>query len=132
MKYLAVLLTLLTPVITHAQSVQSFVAIILAFITNTLIPFILGIAFLIFVINAVRFFVIGGANEDSQEKAKALVLYSLMAFVFILSFWGLVNILAGSFFSPLDANPDCHFRVSDYIANDTEPCDADPYSFGPG
>jgi hypothetical protein len=126
------LLALLVPTISHAASVQQLVTNMLAFVQNILIPFILAIAFLIFVYNAVRFFIIGGASEDGQENGKNLVIYSLLAFVIILSFWGIVNIVVnGLWGNSLEINPDCHFRVSDYVANTSEPCSADPFKFGP-
>lgn len=68
----------------------------LKFINTSLIPFILGIGFLFLAINVVRYFVIGGANDDSREKAKSLALYSVLAFVLIIVFWGIVNLLAQS------------------------------------
>jgi hypothetical protein len=80
------------PLVTHAQDVQSFVINFVLFINRVVIPFLLGIAFLIFVINAIRFFVLGGSNQDSQEKARSLALYSILAFLLIFTFWGFVNI----------------------------------------
>lgn len=84
---------LLIPSLTYAQSVQGLLVGILGFINGTIIPFVLGIAFLIFLINAVRFFVIGGGNAESQENARSLALYGVGAFVLILSLWGIVNLL---------------------------------------
>jgi hypothetical protein len=72
---------------------------IIAFVdfTNTIvIPFLLGMAFLFLVINVFRFFIIGGANTDSQEKARALALYGVGAFVLIIIFWGIINILTST------------------------------------
>lgn len=98
MYYLPVLaFILLIPSLTYAQSVQGLLVGILGFINNTLIPFILGIAFLIFLINIVRFFIIGGNNTEGQENARSLALYGIGAFVLILSLWGLVNFLADGF-----------------------------------
>jgi heme A synthase len=61
------------------------------------IPLVLGIAFLIFLINAVRFFIIGSNSTEGQENARNLALYGVGAFVLILSLWGIVNLLAGGF-----------------------------------
>ncbi len=129
--YRIILLAFLAiPLITFANSVQQLVTYTLAFIQNTLLPFILGIAFLIFVYNAVRFFIIGGATDDGQENGKMLVLYSILAFVVILSFWGIINILtAGIWGNSSEINPDCHFKVSDYIVGSTDPCTTNPYSY---
>jgi uncharacterized membrane protein YidH (DUF202 family) len=94
---LLLLTTALFPFLTHADSAQEDIKNILTFSNTVLLPFILGIGFLFVVINAVRFFVIEGASEDGQEKGKALAIYSVSAFVIIVIFWGVVNLLASSF-----------------------------------
>ncbi len=87
---------LLLPFLVHAQSLQTFFTNIPTFINRAVIPFILGIGFLVLAINMVRYFIIGAGNDESREKAKNLALYSVFAFVFILVFWGIVNLLAQS------------------------------------
>jgi hypothetical protein len=86
------------PSIALAQtlSAQGFIAAFLVFINKVLIPFALGIAFLLLVINAVRFFVIHGSDDDGRENARSLALYSVLAFVIIIVFWGIVNLLTQS------------------------------------
>jgi succinate dehydrogenase/fumarate reductase cytochrome b subunit len=98
MKYFLSLPLLLVPTVSFAASgsLQTLLDGIGGFINEVLIPFILGIAFLIFLINAVRFFVIGGDNQESQENAKSLALYGIGAFALLLSFWGIVNVFANS------------------------------------
>lgn len=81
------------PAIASAQSLQNLLTNIPIFFNNVLIPFLFGIAFLIFVINAVRFFIIEGSNEEGRKKAKALAIYSVAAFVFLIIFSGIVNLL---------------------------------------
>lgn len=102
---------LLSPAVAAAQTdtIQGFLITLISFIDAVLIPFLLGLAFLFFVWNAVRFFIIGGANETGQENAKNLALYSILAFVFILSFWGLVNLVADGV-----GLTDCTTPMSDY------------------
>jgi len=100
MRYLLIFALFLIPCLTLAQSnddspsLQNLIIGIGGFINDVLIPFTLGIAFLIFVVNAIRFFVIGGNNTEGQENAKSLAIYGIGAFVLILSLWGLVNILS--------------------------------------
>ena len=43
---------------------------ILDFSTNVLIPFIIGIGFLVFVWGMFQFFIAGGSNDDSKEKVR--------------------------------------------------------------
>lgn len=87
---------LLLPIFAHAQSLQTFFTNLLVFINRAIIPFILGMAFLFLVINVVRYFIVGAANEDSREKARSLALYGVFAFVLIIVFWGIVNLLSSS------------------------------------
>lgn len=74
------------------SGLQDVLPALFSFFDHYLIPFLLGIAFLVFVFNAIRFFVVNGATEEGRENARNLALYSLGAFVFILSFWGIVNL----------------------------------------
>lgn len=125
-KYLpAIILTLTsTPLIASAQSTsfQNLFAGFIRLISDVLIPFLFGVAFLIFVINVVRYFVIGGGNEEAREKAKSVAIYSIAAFVFLVIFWGIVNMLVNSFgigptnctqpsndYDDRPAPPDCLF-----------------------
>ena len=97
MYYVLTLVLFLFPTISFAQSGGSLQLLLVGiggFINVVLIPFILGIAFLIFLINAVRFFIIDGSNTEGHENARNLALYGVGAFVLILSLWGMVNILA--------------------------------------
>lgn len=75
---------------------QQSLANILEFINSTLIPFIIGIGFLVFVWGMFQYFIAGGANEDAKEKGKSLMVYAILGFVLIIVFWGIVNLLAAS------------------------------------
>ena len=97
MIYLLTLAFFLFPTLTFAQqegSLQLLLVGIGGFMNEVLVPFILGIAFLIFIVNAIRFFVIDGSNTEGHENARNLALYGVGAFVLILSLWGMVNLLA--------------------------------------
>ncbi len=67
---------------------------ILLFSNNVLIPFILGIGFLVFVYGVFLYFIAGGANEDKQKQGKSLLIYATLGFVIVIIFWGVVNLLA--------------------------------------
>ena len=79
------------------MNIQTFLVNILTFLNGTIVPFIIALAFVIFLWNAVRYFIIGGSNEDDQEKARSLATWSIGAFVIIVSLWGIVNLLVSSF-----------------------------------
>jgi len=96
---------LLLPVVTRAQGLADDATggqfgdllIDLLALTNTLlIPFILGIGFLVFVWGMFKFFIVGGANDDAKEQGKSLMVYATLGFVLIIVFWGVVNLVATS------------------------------------
>ncbi len=63
-------------------------------IQNTaVVPILLSIAFIYFLSNIVRYFILGGANEDGREKARRAAMWGIFAFVIILTFWGVVKLL---------------------------------------
>jgi hypothetical protein len=69
---------------------------IIEFANGVLIPFILGIGFLVFVWGMFRYFIAGGANDEAKEQGKSLMVYATLGFVFIIIFWGIVNLVANS------------------------------------
>jgi len=69
---------------------------IIEFANGVLIPFILGIGFLVFVWGMFRYFIVGGANDEAKESGKSLMVYATLGFVFIIIFWGIVNLVAQS------------------------------------
>jgi len=91
----AALLSLPAPV--FAATLQEYMVAILMFINNTLIPSLFALAFLFFIINVVRYFIIGGASDDGRKSAKRLALWGIIAFVLMVSIWGIVNMLVYGF-----------------------------------
>ena len=95
---------LLLPVISNAQiadtanggAFQDLLENILVFTNNVLIPFIIGIGFLVFVYGMFKYFIAGGADESKREDGKKLMIYATLGFVLIVVFWGVVNLLASS------------------------------------
>jgi hypothetical protein len=88
-------LFLLFPLYTHAASasIQELLTNASFFIKLVLVPVLFGIAFLFFLINMMKYFVIGGANEEARAKGRKNLLYSLAAFVFLISIWSIVTLL---------------------------------------
>jgi len=69
---------------------------VLGFSNSVLIPFILGIGFLVFVWGMFKFFILGGANDEEKDKGKSLMVYATLGFVLIIVFWGVINLIASS------------------------------------
>ena len=70
---------------------------IVGFINVRLIPFIFAIAFIVFIWGIFQYFIAGGANEEARDKGKQLVMWGIIAFVVMVSVWGIVNLLVGTF-----------------------------------
>jgi uncharacterized membrane protein YidH (DUF202 family) len=96
---------LLTPVMVFAQGIadgatagpfQNLLSNILTFTNTVLIPFIIGIGFLVFVWGMFKYFIVGGANDDAKEQGKSLMIYATLGFLLIIVFWGVVELLADS------------------------------------
>ncbi len=88
------------PAITSAQIVDgsagdlgTTISGLVDIINTYLIPFVLALAFLVFVWGMFKFFILGGANDEAKESGKSLIIYALAGFVLIVIFWGLVNFL---------------------------------------
>ena len=98
------------PVATNAQIATTgdagpfgdLLANILVFTNQTLIPFIIGIGFLVFVWGMFWYFIAGGANDEKKEKGRSLMIYATVGFVLIIIFWGIINLLASSLFDASD------------------------------
>jgi hypothetical protein len=98
---------LLTPLFASAQLVtdagltstspfRNIFENILTFTNDVLIPFVIGIGFLMFVWGMFKFFIVGGANDDAKESGKSLMIYATLGFLLIIVFYGVVNLLAGT------------------------------------
>jgi uncharacterized membrane protein YidH (DUF202 family) len=75
---------------------QDLLTNILKFANTVLIPFIIGIGFLVFVWGMFQYFIAGGANDESREKGKKLMINATVAFVVIIIFFGAINLLTSS------------------------------------
>jgi Mg2+/citrate symporter len=77
--------------------VDNFLDKIVKFMNNTLIPLIFAVAFLMFVWGMFKTFILGGSDEGKQEEGKQLMMYAIAGFVIMISFWGIVNLVANGF-----------------------------------
>lgn len=96
---------------------------LVTFINNMLLPFLFGLALLFFVWNSVRFFVIGGNNQEAQESAKRLALYGVGGLVLLVSLWGIVNMLVYGlgWYSEDSVVPDYMFSSPDQSSYPSTP-----------
>ena len=69
-----------------------YISGITTFISNTLIPLVFGIALLVFIWGMFKFFIYN--TEEEKEKGKDLAIWAVVAFVLMVSIWGIVNLIA--------------------------------------
>ncbi len=72
---------------------QGFMDSILDFGNTVIIPFLIGIGFLVFVWGMFQYFIVGGANDEAKDKGKQLIIYAISGFLLIFVFWGIINVL---------------------------------------
>lgn len=96
----AVALSLALPMAAAAQVSQNINSIdsIFTFIRNllnTILPLIIAAAVVYFVWGVFQLFL--AKDEEKHDKAKHTIIYGIVAIFVMVSVWGLVNILSGTF-----------------------------------
>ena len=89
------LLALALPVLVFAQDFNSILSRVQGII-NSLIPFIIGLAVLVF-LWGVFSYITAGADEEKRGKARDLIIWGVVFLFVMVSVWGLVNILINTF-----------------------------------
>jgi fumarate reductase subunit D len=101
-KYLAplVAVALTLPLLAGAATITSVSdagTTIINIINNVLVPVLFAVAFIVFIWGAFNVFILGANDEEAKTRGKNLMLYGLIGFFVMVSVWGLVNILVGTF-----------------------------------
>ena len=78
-------------------NVQSVGTGIIQLINSVLVPLIFAIAFVVFLWGVFQYFIAGGHDEEKRDTGKSLMLWGIIGFFVMVSVWGLVNILRGTF-----------------------------------
>jgi hypothetical protein len=76
------------------MTVQSLLDGFIALLNEAVLPFLIVIAFLVFIWNATQYFIFQSTSEEGRASAKSLALWGIIGFVFISSLWGIVNLFA--------------------------------------
>jgi hypothetical protein len=87
------------PALAFAQvtTVQGLGRTIIEIINTVLVPLIFALAFIVFLWGVFQYFIAGAADEEKREGGKSLMIYGLIGFFVMVSVWGLVNLLTGTF-----------------------------------
>jgi hypothetical protein len=93
-------LFLFAPVLAAAQTtinrdlggIGTSIGFIVDFINKYLVPLVFALAFLFFLWGLFKYFFWN--TEEGKESGKQLMLWGIIAFVVMVSIWGIVNLLA--------------------------------------
>ncbi|HEX5774573.1 MAG TPA: pilin [Candidatus Paceibacterota bacterium] len=81
----------------NATNAGTLATSIIQFINTIAVPLIFALAFIVFIWGVFRYFIMGGHDEEARDKGKSLMLWGIVGFFVMVSVWGLVNILTGTF-----------------------------------
>jgi NADH:ubiquinone oxidoreductase subunit 2 (subunit N) len=101
--YIAASFALPALALAQVQNVQDLGTTIEDIINRVLVPLIFALAFVVFLWGVFQYFIAGASDEEKRESGKSLMIYGLIGFFVMVSVWGLVNLLVGTF--PLETNP---------------------------
>ncbi len=91
----------LTPLFAFAQvnatNASSLGQGIIGLINNVAVPVLFAVAFIVFIWGVFQYFIQGGHDEEKRDTGKSLMLWGIIGFFIMVSVWGLVNILRGTF-----------------------------------
>ncbi len=75
--------------------ILDLISFILNLINAVVVPFIFTIAFLVFIWGIFQAFIAG--DDKKRTEGRKLAVYGIIGFFLMVSVWGLVNILVGTF-----------------------------------
>jgi len=75
-------------------------------INNVFVPVLFAVAFIVFLWGIAQAYIFSQGDETAVKKGHQLILWGLVAFVVMLSVWGLVNILSDTLGLGSDFVPD--------------------------
>lgn len=73
-------------------TLQSMLGALYGAFNSYIIPFLVTIAFIAFIINVVRYFILKSDSEDGRSNARRYLIWSLIGFVIIVAMWGIINL----------------------------------------
>ena len=78
---------------TFAQFIGSGTTGIIGIINVVVVPFIIALAFLVFIYGVVNYFFLHGGEDAKRAEGRQFILWGVLGLTVIFSVWGLVNIL---------------------------------------
>lgn len=78
------------------MGLANFLGYLLNLLNTVLIPLLFVLAFVTTIWGIYQYFFLGWKDGKDREKGKKMVVYSLIGFFFMFSFWGIVQLLLDS------------------------------------
>lgn len=80
-----------------ASTICSVASTIIYLINNVLVPILFAVAFIVFLYGIAKAYIFSGGDAAAVSQGHKLLLWGLIAFVVMISVWGLVNVVANTF-----------------------------------
>ncbi|HCG99027.1 MAG TPA: hypothetical protein DE036_04295 [Actinobacteria bacterium] len=102
-RYLALAASLGTPLLAAAQTgidasrITQYSDGIIDLINSVFVPVVMAIAFLVFLWGVYKYYIYNADSETERAKGHQTMLWGLIAFVVILSIWGLIAVIRTTF-----------------------------------
>lgn len=71
--------------------------LIIQLINNVLVPVLFAVAFIVFLYGIAKTYVFSHGEPDEVATGHKILLWSLIGFFIMVSIWGLVNVVVGTF-----------------------------------
>lgn len=79
------------------MTVTTLTTKIIDFINGTVIYLLFALAFIFFLWGVFKYFILGGASDETREEGKKFIVWGIVALAVMVSVWGLVNLLVDTF-----------------------------------
>ena len=109
-------LTLMVPLAAAAQTVADIIGRASS-VVNLVIPLLASVAFAASLYGIIRFIASAG-SEEKRSEAKKYVLYGLVGMFIIVAFWGILTVVANTFFGGSIGSP---ISISGIIPSNPSP-----------
>lgn len=90
----------LLPMVAAAQvegsEIEGYLNSLIKFINETIIPFMIAIAVLVFIWGIFQYFILGASDEGKREKGKDLMIWGIIGFVLMVSITGIIALFSGA------------------------------------
>src|SRR3989344_1401494 len=84
-------------IVNCTNSICGIANTILYIINGILVPVLFAIAFIVFLYGIAKAYIFSHGEPEEISKGHKLILWGIIAFVVMISLWGLVNVVANTF-----------------------------------